>query len=148
MSQYVPADQYQQSNSCKNNISPKCHKALNSKGLPQLVNSISQTSLLTSNIGTSTYLSPEQEAGKEYNEKVDIFALGLILCELYSKFGTFHERIATLNDLKYRQKLPESMLKSYPIECEIMLMMVKLDASERPSAEDLLKHPIFQQWEK
>ena len=60
-------------------------------------------SLLTTGVGTSTYLSPElEETGKggTYNEKVDMFSLGLILCEMYSHFSTFHERISTINELK------------------------------------------------
>ena len=70
---------------------------------------------------------------------VDIFALGLILCEMCSKFSTLHERIATLNDLKYLAKLPSSLVKSYEIECEIILMMTNRDSQKRPSAKDLIK---------
>ena len=64
--------------------------------------------LLTSNVGTSTYLSPELEkpGNVSYNEKVDIYALGLILCEMYSSFKTHHERMMTLTDLKKGLKVP------------------------------------------
>lgn len=55
-----------------------------------------------------------------YNEKVDIYALGLILCEMCSKFSTLHERINTLNELKFSGKLPEALVKNYPIEVEII----------------------------
>jgi serine/threonine protein kinase len=56
-------------------------------------------------VGTPTYLSPEQEKGKGYSEKVDIFALGLILFELCSKFSTYHERLENMNDLKVKRKI-------------------------------------------
>lgn len=63
-------------------------------------------SLMTTNIGTSAYLSPEQEDNSSYNEKVDIFALGLILCEMYCKFHTYHEKLRVLTDLKQSYELP------------------------------------------
>jgi serine/threonine protein kinase len=91
-------------------------KNMSQKGLTKLVRSLSQKSLLTTHVGTSTYLSPEQESDKPYNEKVDIFALGLILCELCCKFSTSHERIATLNDLKNKGLLPAKVKSEYPIE--------------------------------
>lgn len=121
---------------------------MSQKGLKKLVKSISQHSLLTTQAGTSTYLSPEQEQNKPYNEKVDIFALGLILCELFCKFSTTHERLTTLNDLKSKGKLPQSLLKNYPIESQIILLMVNKDPEQRPSAADLLKHPLMEQWMK
>ena len=103
---------------------------------------------MTGHVGTSTYLSPEQESNKSYNEKVDIYALGLILCELLSRFSTYHERMTTLNDLKYKGKLPEEMRANYGIECDIIMMMTNKDPNGRPSAEELLRHQLFQQWEK
>lgn len=108
-------------------------------------------SLLTSNIGTSTYLSPEQEIdskqGTIYNEKVDIFALGLILCELYSCFSTYHERIQTLTELKKLSQLPEDISLNYPIEGRIIVSLVSMDPQHRPNAEDLIKSELLQKWE-
>lgn len=107
-------------------------------------------SLLTSNIGTSTYLSPEQEidSGTIYNEKVDIFALGLILCELYSCFTTYHERIQTLTELKKLSQLPEDIILNYPIEGKIIISLVSMDPQQRPNAEDLIKSDLLQKWEQ
>lgn len=99
-------------------------------------------------MGTRTYLSPEQETNRPYNEKVDIFALGLILCELCCKFSTNHERLSILNDLKYNNRLPENMTREYPIECQIMKILVNKDPESRPSAAEVLKHPLLDQWGK
>ena len=66
---------------------------------------------------------------KSYNEKVDIYALGLILCEMCSKFGTLHERINTLNDLKYNKRLPSTFMQNYSIEAEIIMIMTNKDPS-------------------
>ncbi len=46
-----------------------------------------------SHCGTHLYMSPEQLAGKQYNEKVDMYALGLILFELLCHMATKMEKI-------------------------------------------------------
>ena len=51
-----------------------------------------EQSLLSAKVGTPFYLSPEQKEDKGYDEKVDIFSLGLILFELCSNFKTMHQR--------------------------------------------------------
>jgi len=72
--------------------------------------------LLTTQIGTSTYLSPEQEKNEFYNEKVDLYALGLILFEMCNKFSTLHERLTTLNNLKQKRQLPKDIIEKFPEE--------------------------------
>lgn len=79
---------------------------------------------------------------------MDIFALGLILCEMCCKFKTLHERIDTLNNLKYKGLLPETVRQNYPTETEIILMMTRNDPSQRPSAAELQKSPLLEQWGK
>ena len=46
----------------------------------------------TENIGTHFYISPEQLNGSQYDQKVDVFSLGVILFELNFPFGTEMER--------------------------------------------------------
>ena len=46
----------------------------------------------TGNIGTHFYVSPEQMMGLKYDQKVDIFSLGVILFELNHPFSTEMER--------------------------------------------------------
>ena len=47
----------------------------------------------TVNVGTRLYMSPEQLEGKNYDNKVDIYALGLIFIELNYPFTTYQERV-------------------------------------------------------
>lgn len=48
---------------------------------------------LSTGVGTPIYQSPEQESGKEYSSKVDMYALGLIYLEMLLPFETGMERI-------------------------------------------------------
>ena len=50
-------------------------------------------------IGTPTYMAPEikEKSGQSYTDKVDIYALGIILFELISKITTDHERKRMIN---------------------------------------------------
>lgn len=54
----------------------------------------------TQQVGTHLYMSPEQLHGHQYNYKVDIYSLGLILFELLMVFSTEMERIATIKKLR------------------------------------------------
>lgn len=42
--------------------------------------------------GTKLYMSPEQKSNSKYNEKVDIYALGLIFFEMNCPTGSDQER--------------------------------------------------------
>ena len=47
----------------------------------------------TGNIGSHFYMGPEQAAGKKYDQKVDIYSLGVIYFELHFPFDTEMERV-------------------------------------------------------
>ena len=57
----------------------------------------------TNDVGTQLYMSPEQVKGQQYDHKVDIFSMGIILYELLEAFGTEFERIKTLNKVRNKQ---------------------------------------------
>lgn len=97
-------------------------------------------------VGTPLYLSPEQLSHKHYNEKVDIFASGLVLYEMCACFETLMERRESIIALKNGKGVVQKVKESYPCETELILLMTKGDYRERPSASDIMKSKEFQMW--
>ncbi|EGC30773.1 hypothetical protein DICPUDRAFT_9913, partial [Dictyostelium purpureum] len=91
----------------------------------------------TSAVGTLTYSSPEQKKGL-YNEKTDIYSLGIILFELYFPLTTRMEKARVLSDLR-NGIFPKSFAQKYPQVADLILQMMKSNPDERPSASDILK---------
>ncbi|KAF5901733.1 Z-DNA binding protein kinase, partial [Clarias magur] len=65
--------------------------------------------------GTELYMSPEQGSSKKYNEKTDIFSLGLIWFEMLWKLSTYMERDKLLQNLR-NQIFPEGFCTLYVTE--------------------------------
>lgn len=87
----------------------------------------------TQQVGTQLYMAPEQMTSKRYSDKVDIFALGLILFELSHAFDTQMERIKLLNEARYG-KFPSNFTDNFPHEAELVEAMLHIDEHRRPSA--------------
>ncbi|XP_014772435.1 eukaryotic translation initiation factor 2-alpha kinase 3 isoform X2 [Octopus bimaculoides] len=101
----------------------------------------------TGGVGTQIYMSPELINGKDYNEKVDIFALGMILFELFYPFDTESERRKKLQDVKKR-RYPDDFHtyspESYQEEtCDLLNILLSPDPAERPSAEQVLNSSLM-----
>ncbi|OHT08166.1 AGC family protein kinase [Tritrichomonas foetus] len=105
---------------------------------------LSQTTLvLTSIKGTPLYMAPELVQEQPYDEKVDIWALGVILYELYHGKPPFF----TNSIYKLIQMIVNSPI-SWPDEISpqfksFLLEMLQKDPSKRTSCQDLLKHPFI-----
>ncbi|VDN57709.1 unnamed protein product, partial [Dracunculus medinensis] len=110
----------------------------------------------TSNVGTRLYMSPEQLRGRSYNEKVDVFSLGLIYTEMIIPFKTSMERYNTLFDLQ-KGKSPKSLLKISDSEVNSLFLLffslkniseieiqdfigwlTTLDVNKRPSCYEIM----------
>lgn len=92
----------------------------------------------TAGVGTCTYASPEQLRNNIYDNKADIYSLGIILFELYCHFGTEMERVKSIKELR-QGRLPEDFCKKWPEESKLILEMIAENSSNRPTAESLLE---------
>ncbi|NXC17320.1 E2AK4 kinase, partial [Corythaeola cristata] len=82
---------------------------------------------LTGMIGTALYVSPEVQGSTKstYNQKVDLFSLGIIFFEMsYHPMTTASERIFVLGQLRLRS---------------VITWLLKHDPAARPTAVELLK---------
>ncbi|KAI7854457.1 kinase-like domain-containing protein [Circinella umbellata] len=99
---------------------------------------------LTSAVGTRTYAAPEQLADppQPYDDKVDIYSLGIIFFELYQPFTTVMERACAIERLK-KGVFPDGFVEMYPKESALILWMMDDEPAHRPSAEQLLEFELF-----
>nr|XP_009859602.1 eukaryotic translation initiation factor 2-alpha kinase 1-like [Ciona intestinalis] len=91
----------------------------------------------TSGVGTSLYASPEQLNGESYNEKADIYSVGIIFYELICPVTTAHERMLAIQKLR-KQEIPEEFVKHTPSSVDLLQSILCHDHGLRPSACDLL----------
>ncbi|KAJ2722072.1 hypothetical protein GGI07_003559 [Coemansia sp. Benny D115] len=97
----------------------------------------------TSNVGTITYAAPEQLREQQqqqngYDEKADIYSLGIIFFELYYPFATAMERIVTIRQLREDGVFPPEFLQMWPREATLILRLMDPDPDKRPSAREIL----------
>lgn len=110
------------------------------------INNSEDVETLTGGIGTPLYVSPEQKTpGARYNQKVDMYSLGIILLEMLVPFHTGMERAVTIKSARSLEiMLPDSILK--PEKHSGMLIIKNLlshDPKLRFSADELLKSELL-----
>ncbi|CDW73307.1 protein kinase domain containing protein [Stylonychia lemnae] len=89
-----------------------------------------------SKVGTPSYMAPEIIDQKPYNNKVDIYSLGLILYYMYTR------QIVRLSDA-INQNIP--FPKNIPKHFQAMIRsMLKFDPNQRPSIEQILEYEVLQ----
>ncbi|MEN2497747.1 MAG: Eukaryotic translation initiation factor 2-alpha kinase [Marteilia pararefringens] len=91
-----------------------------------------QNAISPNNMGSYYYLSPESEI----SEKKDIFAIGVTLYEVFTKFTTAAERHYVLKSIKEECSLP-SFDKSFYLFWQIS-KMVSRDPLDRPDLHEIL----------
>uniref|UniRef100_A0A3B5AXR9 non-specific serine/threonine protein kinase n=1 Tax=Stegastes partitus TaxID=144197 RepID=A0A3B5AXR9_9TELE len=97
------------------------------------------TGNMTGMVGTALYVSPEVQGNTKatYNQKVDLFSLGIILFEMsYRPMTTGAERITVLSQLRVVR--PRQGLEKKVIE-----WLLKHDPALRPTAQELLKSELL-----
>ncbi|KAM5472512.1 eukaryotic translation initiation factor 2-alpha kinase [Microsporum audouinii] len=97
----------------------------------------------TQSIGTTYYVAPEVKKASmgQYNEKVDMYSLGIIFFEMCYPLETGMERDRTLQDIRQKQHtLPEAFnLPEKVAQGEIILSLISHRPSERPTTTELLQ---------
>lgn len=95
----------------------------------------------TGEVGTYFYTAPEIEQGwPKIDEKADMYSLGIVFFEVWHPFGTAMERHVILSDLKQKGELPPSWVAQFPEQASLLRRLMSPSPSDRPSADDLLKH--------
>lgn len=90
----------------------------------------------TNAVGTHLYMSLEQLNGQQYDSKVDIYSLGIILFELLVVFNTEMERINVLSNLRQR-KYPKEYTAIISKEFKLLNCMLSSNPKERPTATEI-----------
>ena len=114
-------------------------------GISRLLSS--QTSLAASCVGTPYYLSPELVAGQGYDDRADVWSLGVVAYELLAlrrpftgeSIGQLAMRITTAK----AKPLPGS---TPPDLQEVVGLLLQKEAQLRPTAATLLAHPLVKGW--
>ncbi|CAK59890.1 unnamed protein product (macronuclear) [Paramecium tetraurelia] len=123
----------------------------NTNEIPEILSFITQQPLLkkddlelldkTLNVGTYFYCPPNNE--QEFDEKRDVFALGVILLEMWHPFQNHKERVKTLSQLKLNGKLPKSFQVSHPRQSALIKWMTNTDPKKRPTIQEILHSELI-----
>ncbi|GAX21296.1 eukaryotic translation initiation factor 2-alpha kinase 3 [Fistulifera solaris] len=95
----------------------------------------SSRAILTTNLGTRSYASPEQTNASDYDSSTDIYSLGIILFELCYPMYTGMERSVCLTNLrahKFPSDWNQKVGTSFPTLKSLITSMLNKAPNERP----------------
>lgn len=96
----------------------------------------SENESFSKNLGTDLYIAPEVKNSTVYDNKADIYSLGMILFEMFYKMGSGMERINTMEKLRNQEF---SDLKNIPAQFNYIRPFVESLLSHDPSLRMTLK---------
>ena len=99
-------------------------------------------------VGTPLYLSPEQINKKIYNEKVDIYACGVILYEMCGCFYSLMERREYIINLRNKRIIIKKVLDNFPEESKLIYWMTQTEINDRPNEDEVLNSDLFKKWKE
>ncbi|KAK5119947.1 hypothetical protein LTR85_007023 [Meristemomyces frigidus] len=103
---------------------------------------------MTRSVGTKLYVAPELRtaAGGSYNDKVDMYSLGIMFYEMCEEFSTTMERIRALQQIREKNYvLPSAYHANNEMAAQGRLIdcLISHKSSERPSSTELLRSDIL-----
>ncbi|XP_045917839.1 eIF-2-alpha kinase GCN2 isoform X2 [Micropterus dolomieu] len=106
------------------------------------------TGNMTGMVGTALYVSPEVQGNTKatYNQKVDLFSLGIILFEMsYRPMTTGAERITVLDQLRVEPIIFPEDFTAYEqgTQRKVIEWLLNHDPALRPTAQELLKSELL-----
>eukprot|EP00340_Litonotus_pictus_P010316 CAMPEP_0170518272 /NCGR_PEP_ID=MMETSP0209-20121228/3994_1 /TAXON_ID=665100 ORGANISM="Litonotus pictus, Strain P1" /NCGR_SAMPLE_ID=MMETSP0209 /ASSEMBLY_ACC=CAM_ASM_000301 /LENGTH=993 /DNA_ID=CAMNT_0010803759 /DNA_START=613 /DNA_END=3591 /DNA_ORIENTATION=+ len=108
---------------------------------------MSDGNYLSCGIGTLHYASPEQEHQNTYDEKSDMYSLGIIIFEMFYSFGTFMEREIALKNIFQKNEFPPDIEKKVGSAntnvISIVRNLVKKNPKLRLSSKALINSPLI-----
>ncbi|KAL1623929.1 eukaryotic translation initiation factor 2-alpha kinase [Neofusicoccum ribis] len=100
---------------------------------------------MTRSVGTALYVAPELKSGVggSYDNKVDMYSLGIIFFEMCYPLTTAMERDQVVRSLREKEHTLPSAFQSADkgAQGEIILSLINHRPSERPSSAKLLRDP-------
>ncbi|KAK9831407.1 hypothetical protein WJX81_002476 [Elliptochloris bilobata] len=103
-----------------------------------------QPSDATGQVGTSFYISPEIRDGwARYDERTDLYSLGVVAFELWHPFETGMERAVLLADLQSSGALPAEWEAAQPQAARLVRWLTQHNPAERPSAVEVLRSELL-----
>ncbi|OTF71465.1 hypothetical protein BLA29_003945, partial [Euroglyphus maynei] len=100
--------------------------------------------LLSFGMGTAPYAAPEQLSQSNYDHRVDIYSLGIILLELVYPLGSEMEKSKFVKQLKELRTLPQEFNDNdrYKNLGQLILAMTEKDAEKRIKTINLIERRL------
>jgi len=94
--------------------------------------------------GTSFYIAPEIARGEtEYDERIDLYSVGIIAFEVWHPFATAMERVVLLRNPRERGAMPEGFEEANPQVAVLIRWLLNDHAENRPTARAALRSDLF-----
>jgi len=104
---------------------------------------------LTTGVGTVFYVSPEvlngAATGIRYNQKVDMYSLGIIFFEMCYPLATGMERAMTLRNLQQPEIIfpKEFPMDKMPTQAQVIRALLSHNLKERPTSLEMLQSELL-----